>query len=329
MQRFFEITKKSFAKESNYYKLVSCAHEAMSSTTTVLSGCNIITGATGTATAAEAFNFPAPQPLPPGSKKRKVAVSAGPSQVLRDESSGVVGTSSTTEQDEQQPEITFEPQEKDDSPEITVQKHKELKHGPDQCFCGKAGLKTQAEKENHFKIAHHQKGRGINPKTGKKNDLWACVTCNKTCKDNWAVWKHFRTQHLNMFIYYCPVEGCNEGNDQKDSIVSHIMKNHSDQHEWIEKCQQQKWLICHKCHKFFLSVKGKHSHMSTCEKPKIKSNCPYEHCFKSYTSEEALDSHIQTNHQGKAHKCLCPHCGQPFTSKQNLDRHIGKEHTKE
>ena len=330
-----KLLKNHLPKESNYYKLVSCAHEAMTSTTTVLSGCNIITGATGTAgaaTAAEAFNFPAPQPLPPGSKKRKVAVSAGPagpSQVLRDESSGVVGTSSTTEQDEQQPEITFEPQEKDDSPEITVQKHKELKHGPDQCFCGKAGLKTQAEKENHFKIAHHQKGRGINPKTGKKNDLWACVTCNKTCKDNRAVWKHFCTQHLNMFIHYCPVEGCNEGNDQKDSIVSHIMKNQSDQHEWIEKCQQQKWLICHKCHKFFLSVKGKHSHMSTCGKPKIKSNCPYEHCFKSYTSEEALDSHIQTNHQGKAHKCLCPHCGQPFTSKQNLDRHIGKEHTKE
>ena len=185
-----KLLKNHLPKESNYYKLVSCAHEAMSSTTTVLSRCNIITGATGTAgaaTAAEAFNFPAPQPLPPGSKKRKVAVSAGPSQVLRDESSGVVGTSSTTEQDEQQPEITFEPQEKDDSPEITVQKHKELKHGPDQCFCGKAGLKTQAEKENHFKIAHHQKGRGINPKTGKKNDLWACVTCNKTCKDNRAV----------------------------------------------------------------------------------------------------------------------------------------------
>ena len=254
-----------------------------------------------------------------------------PSQLLRAESSGVVPSgSAATEQEEDQPELTFDvPEEKDDSPPITIQKHKELKHGAEQCFCGKGGLKTAADKDNHFKVAHFQKGRGINRKTGKKNDLWACFTCNKVCKDNRAVWKHFRTQHLNMFIHYCPVEGCSEGNDQKDSIVSHIMKSHKSEHEWIEKCQQQKWLICHQCHKFFLSVKGKHAHMATCGKPKIKINCPYEHCFKSYTSEEALETHIQTNHQGKAHKCLCPHCGQPFSSKQNLDRHITKEHTAE
>ena len=320
-------------KQSNYYKLVSCAHEALLSTTTVLSGCNIITGATGTAgaaTAADAFRFPVPESLPSG-KRRKVAVPAGPSQILHDESSGIVPSQSTRQEEEEQdePQLVYQAYEKDDSPQVTIQKHKELKHAKDQCFCGKSGLKTQDDKDKHFKQAHFQKGHGINPKTGKKNDLWACHSCQKSCKDNRAVWKHFRTQHLNMFIHYCPVDGCNEGNDQKDSMVSHILKNHKQEVELVEKCYMQKWLKCIHCDKFFLSVKGKNSHEATCLKPKIKINCPFEHCFKTYTSEEGLDAHIQTAHHGKAHQCLCPHCGQPFTSKQNLDRHIQKEHTQE
>ena len=157
--------------------------------------------------------------------------------------------------------------------------------------------------------------------------MWACSTCNKVCKDNRAVWKHFRTQHLNLFIHYCPIPGCNIGNDQKNSIVSHILRDHKNEEEWVEKCYQQKWLICPKCLKFFMSVKGKHSHISTCGKPKMKINCPYEHCFKTYTTEEALDQHIQTTHKGKAHRCLCPHCGVPFSSKQALDNHIAKKHS--
>ena len=109
--------------------------------------------------------------------------------------------------------LTFQLLENDDSPDITIKCHEELKHGPEQCFCGKEDLKTQADHDSHFQKAHFQKGRGINPKTGKKNDLSACSTCNKICKDNHAVWKHFRTQHFNWFIHYCPVEGCSIGND--------------------------------------------------------------------------------------------------------------------
>ena len=59
-----------------------------------------------------------------------------------------------------------------------------------------------------------------------------------------------------MFIHYCPVDGCNEGNDQKDSIVSHILRNHQQDVELVENCYMQKWLKCIHCDKFFLSVKG-------------------------------------------------------------------------
>ena len=319
-------------KESNYYKLVQCAFEAASCTTTVLSGINNLTGATGTtgaATAAEVFGFPSPQPSSSGAKRKRFTAPVAPkSQTLVEESTAstsfAIGQNVPGEEEE--PELTFQMGDKDNSPDITVKLHEELKHGSEQCFCGKGDLKTQEDKDSHYKKAHFQKGRGINPKTGKKNNLWACSTCNKVCKDNRAVWKHFRTQHLNLYIHYCPIEGCNIGNDQKDSIVSHILRDHKNK-EWVEKCYQQKWLICPRCLKFFMSVKGKHSHISTCGKPKMKINCPYEHCFKTYTTEEALDQHVQTTHKGKAHRCLCPHCGVPFSSKQALDSHIAKEHS--
>ena len=63
-------------KNSNYYKLVSCAYEASVCTTTVLSGSNNLTGKTGTAgaaSAAEAFSFPTVQPSSSGMKRKRTA----------------------------------------------------------------------------------------------------------------------------------------------------------------------------------------------------------------------------------------------------------------
>ena len=67
--------------------------------------------------------------------------------------------------------------------------------------------------------------------------------------------------------------------------MSHILRDHKAETDWVENCYQQKYLICPQCLKFFMSVKGKHSHIAACGKPKIKINCPYEHCFKMYTTK--------------------------------------------
>ena len=323
-----KIIMSHLPKDSNFYKLAKCAHEASVCTTTVLSGINILTGATGTtgaATAADIFGFPSSGQ--PASKRKRIAAPVGPQLVAEESGAGASSsTGNVPETQEEQVQQTFQIPEDDPSPEITIKKHGELKHGADQCFCGKSGLVTAKDKDDHYKAAHFQKGSGLNPKTKKKKDLWACSTCKQVCKDNRAVWKHYRTQHLGWFIHYCPVDGCNTGNDQKDTIVSHILKDHKNEEEWVVKAYAQKWLICPTCHKFFHSVKGKNAHVPTCGEPKIRINCPYEHCYKTYRSEEALDSHIDTCHKGKAHKCLCPHCGQQLSSKQNLDRHIAKDH---
>ena len=141
-----------------------------------MSGCNNLTGTTGTAgatSAAEAFSFLVVQSSSSGMKRKRTAPpSTAPDQALSQES--IAGTSTATEEqqgEEEEPGLTFQLPEKDDSPDITIKRHEELKHGPEQYFCGKADLKTQEDKDKHFKKAHFQKGRGINPKPGKKKDL--------------------------------------------------------------------------------------------------------------------------------------------------------------
>ena len=74
--------RNTLPKDSNYYKLVDCAYTAAINTTTVLSGCNIILGTTGTAgatSAAEVFNFPL---VESGSSKKKRKTAAGPAAPL-------------------------------------------------------------------------------------------------------------------------------------------------------------------------------------------------------------------------------------------------------
>ena len=128
------------------------------------------------------------------------------------------------------------------------------------------------------------------------------------------------------FIHNCPVPGCDYGNDQKDSIVSHIIRNHKDEDEWIQKAHQQNWLRCKNCIKFFTSIKGKNKHEMKCGTPKIKLNCIFENCHKTYTTQEAMDQHVEVTHHGKGHKTLCPPCGEHFSSQQSLNRNMENKH---
>ena len=317
-------------KETNFQELVRIGYENLVATTTVFSGLNPLTGATGTTRAATPadFGFPvAPGPssssgksLPSGSKRKRVEGSETYKPQAEDEQE---------EQEEEQEDIQFENiGEQDDSPEITKKHNRQLKKLATQCFCGKSGFKTPAEVEKHRLAVHTGHGKGFNPKTKKPKDYWKCIDCNELSGDPRACWKHYRTTHLKNFIHYCPVTGCEYGNDQKDSIVSHIIRQHKEQEnrEWVDKCYQQNWLRCRKCMKFFTSIKGKNNHEMKCGTPSIKLNCIFENCYKTYKSQEAMDKHVEFTHHGKGHKTLCPHCGEQFSSKQSLDRHLENKH---
>ena len=111
--------RNTLPHDSNYYKLVDYAYTAAINTTTVLSGCNIISGTTGTAGATSAQVWPAEQEEP-------------------------------LEEQEEDEDLQFRLPEKDDSPAITIPHKGELKHGPHQCFCGKGDLKKEADRQKHL-----------------------------------------------------------------------------------------------------------------------------------------------------------------------------------
>ena len=316
-------------RDTKFQKLVSIAHENLVATTTVLSGLNPLTGATGTAhTATPAdFGFPVGSSEPSsssgkssrgGGKKRRLDTAAGAEKDVPYEQE---------EEEEDDPTFQQDPQT-DDSPEITIKHNVQLKKLDTQCFCGKSGFKSSADVERHRLAVHTGHGKGINPRTKKTKDYWKCNDCNEVSGDPRACWKHFRTNHLKNFIHNCQVPGCDYGNDQKDSIVSHIIRNHKEpeSREWVDKCYQQNWLRCRKCMKFYTSIKGKNQHEMKCGTPTIKLNCIFENCYKTYKTQEAMDQHVEVAHHGKGHKTLCPHCGEQFSSKQSLDRHVDKQH---
>ena len=92
-----------------------------------------------------------------------------------------------------------------------------------QCHCGEAYADDMALKR-HIKVVH-------------KNDYWACSgewvwddgtesRCPQVCKDKFALWKHFCTQHQDRYLHYCPVKDCKWGMDEISTLPQHIRKVH-------------------------------------------------------------------------------------------------------
>ena len=307
-------------KDTNFQKAVQLSLDTILTTTTVIGGLNPLTGAAGTTTAAGGTQVP----LPVRSSSSKSSAPPSKRKRVDDEIDADI-----QEEEEEDDDLVFQPGEEDDSPQITIKHTQQLKKSETQCFCGKSGFRSSLDVDRHRMQVHTGHGKGINPKTKKPNDFWKCNDCNEVCKDPRACWKHFRTNHLKIFIHNCPVEGCSYGNDQKDSIVSHIIRDHKDpkDRDWVDKCYQQNWLRCKHCVvKFFTSIKGKKNHERKCGQPSIKLTCIFENCHKTYKSQETMDNHVETAHHGKGHKTLCPQCGEQFASKQSLDRHLEAKH---
>ena len=310
-------------RDTNFQKAVKQSYENLVATATILTGLNPLTGATGAAGTAGGTQFT----LPLASSSSMSSCGRPPSKRKRADQTEM--DEPYEEEEEEEQDVVFQNTgEDDDSPEITIKHTTQLKKVETQCFCGKGGFKSIADVERHRLAVHTGHGKGVNPKTKKPKDYWKCNECNEVCSDGRACWKHFRTTHLKNFIHNCPIDGCSYGNDQKDSIVSHILRDHKEEkhREWVDKCYQQNWLRCKNCMKFYTSIKGKKSHEKKCGQPTIKLNCIFENCHKTYKSQETMDNHVETAHHGKGHKTLCPHCGEQFSSKQSLDRHVENKH---
>ena len=107
--------------------------------------------------------------------------------------------------------------------------------GPTSASVARVISKQREIGRNILKRSIWAKARETTLKPRKGMTFGPAVCCNKVCNDKRAVWKHYRTMHCNLFIHYCPVPGCSTGNDQKDSIVAHIIKEYKNEEEWVDK----------------------------------------------------------------------------------------------
>ena len=128
--------------DSNFRKLVFIAYEGLMATTTVLSGLNPVTGATGAAATATTFDFGYPfSSTSSSAKQRQVAAPVAPTSSKSGESSkskkGKKDYDPHEEEEEEQeeePVVFQQPGEVDDSPEITIKHDRQLKKLPHSVF---------------------------------------------------------------------------------------------------------------------------------------------------------------------------------------------------
>ena len=122
-------------RDSNFQKLVSIAHQNLVATTTVLSGLNPLTGATGTARTATPADFGFSVPPEPGKPSSSSGKSSAKKRCL-DPASETYQPDEEEEQEEEEEDVVFQQGYTDDSPEITIKHNVQLKKLATQCFCG-------------------------------------------------------------------------------------------------------------------------------------------------------------------------------------------------
>ena len=250
-------------------KVISIAHAGSVTTAQALHGCNPLLGTTGAAGAAPEtlFDFPRPasdQPPPSGRKRKRGSAAAAAA-------APVPGSSTSTADPGDDPEEGEEEVVEDPSSSVTITHDRQLKKADNQCFCGKSGFTSSDELLKHKQDVHIGQGGGKIPRPKILLIPGYALPVVRNALITGHAGNILEHSIWGLYIHYCPVEGCGKGNDQKDTIVSHIKKEHKDQTELIALCNQQAFLKCKNCKKVFSSVKGKNQHEETCGLPKTRT----------------------------------------------------------
>lgn len=176
------------------------------------------------------------------------------------------------------------------------------------------------------------------------HDKTACHDTDGICEH---VLAHARNTHRDEHSQFvCKWVRCTKKYPYKASLESHVsthipkrftcsvcskkfgstihLKTHmKNQHGPDEKEK----VTCHECHKTILKQNFKR-HMASHgdERPFV---CPYEGCKEAFKAKAHLESHQQTQHEGKREICdICYHTFSCPTSLRNhkVDKHAGKIH---
>lgn len=194
-----------------------------------------------------------------------------------------------------------------------------LHKGPLQCYCG-----VQCTSEEDY-----QEHKDTHPAGG----AYRCSQCDTNFPSGFrACWKHFRTTHLYVHIWYCPYndengQACNHGknggrygNDEVVNVRNHMHKKHNI----LTNIQ------CSKCESYFATKQSCRKHEVKCtggvqkRKPFL---CPHPGCKRRYTDRPGLDKHMKTHTEGEQEtRHVCPVCGKDYGSTTSCNAHIRDKH---
>ena len=120
------------------------------------------------------------------------------------------------------------------------------------CHCGES-FDSPGEVAQHVSQQH------------PANCIWTCFICGLTTTNREYIWKHVRTQHLNLYVHMCQFKNCHKGknglkfgNDEITTVWSHMEMKHGLKNP----------LACPFCKRTFSGKAAQISHINGCEELK-------------------------------------------------------------
>ena len=178
------------------------------------------------------------------------------------------------------------------------------------CHCGES-FDSPGEVAQHVSQQH------------PANCVWTCFICGSTSTKREYIWKHVRTQHLNLYVHICQFKNCNKRknglkfeNDEITTVRSHMEMKH----------RLKNPLACPFCKRTFSGNAAQIFHINGCEElepPRRTKDfvCSRPKCCKKYVDEASLASHI-ADHDGKIVHPVCAYCGKTLANTSSLQLHI-------
>ena len=183
---------------------------------------------------------------------------------------------------------------------------KETKKPYNVCFCGQ-------QVEDSCALSHHL--TSVHPNSTN----WKCTSCDKVLTTSTNMWKHYRTQHLDLWLYRC--NKCSAPGSKSDEM-SVVMKHLADKHGGPKA-----GIVCPKCQNINRTATAMRKHNIGCGNKDKHFPCTHMieediQCEKSFREKSALAHHVKVNHGKDPLLYQCTLCDRAYEYSQGLKYHM-------
>ena len=217
--------------------------------------------------------------------------------------------------------------EDEDADQYVLIKQPETDPHPTQCVCGQ-------EFDNHEQLKNHKTVHWNNNFTCAGKILYddsTSVPCEKEFKTSGGMWCHYRSIHLGLWLYYCPVANCSHKHhnggpyaaDSKGAVKKHMASDHGLKSD----------LTCmHSGCNYVAPSKARlRDHIDRHSSKSIKLyHCDI--CGKGYCKKSRIPIHKKQEHPEKEGNMsgfyFCEKCGKKFATISGRNAHVKNKEKK-